>query len=415
MKRALIFLLMLPVLLTATTYSLDQLVEYGLTNSWTMRSADLTYSNALSQFRSSKWSLLPDVALNAGVTRDLSGKSAPLSSLSSNAGISINKVISLNDQEYFQYRYAKIDKDTALLQLEQSKQDYVYSVLSAYVEVLSAQRQLSSLNKNLEIQQRVWDQSKELLKLGKTTAFDVKQNEIAVMNSRISILKMKNTIETSRRELFSLVNLTDEGFDLDDLEANVQASSPSLDTEAVSDLILLHQQLKRNQLAEKQDFLDKFPRINLSYDFRRNVGGEDFDFDTYSTTHQLALTLSYPIWNFFTNKESSARTKANTRMTQFSLESKTDAVKKQYDQTITELNYLTQLDAMYEEKLSQSREQIRIGEERYRLGLIELLELDKIRTDYIEADIAYYANKYQILLKQEGLNKLAANKILGKW
>jgi outer membrane protein TolC len=80
-----------------------------------------------------------------------------------------------------------------------------------------------------------------------------------------------------------------------------------------------------------------------------------------------------------------------------------------------ELEYLLRLDELYSERLTQSREQIRIAEERYRLGMIQLLDLDKTRTDYISSDIEYYTNRYQIIQKQEAVNYLLANKILGKW
>ncbi len=415
MKKALLFLFLLPMILGAVNYSLDELIEHGLSNSWTMRSSELTYKSAVSQYQSSKWSLLPDVNLSAGVNKDFTDNSAPKSSLSSSTGISVSKTISLNDADYFQYRYAKLDKETAQLELEQGKRDYIFSVLSAYVDVLSSQKQLASLNKNLEIQTRVLDQSRTLLQLGKTTNFEVKQNEIAVMNSRISILKTQNTIETKRRELFSLVQLPDEGYDLTDLNVDTSLSAASMNIESSSELQILNQQLRRNKLVEKQGFLDNFPRVNLSYNLDRTISGEDFDFDTYHTNHGVSLTLSYPLWNYFTNKESTSRSKISSQLTLLNLENKTDNLNKQYTQMSEELNYLYQLDTMYSEKLAQSQEQIRIAEERYRLGLIELLELDKTRTEYIDADIAYNSNRYQILISQENLNKLTSQKILGKW
>jgi len=94
---------------------------------------------------------------------------------------------------------------------------------------------------------------------------------------------------------------------------------------------------------------------------------------------------------------------------------KTDELGRQYQNATQELEYLTRLDELYREKLEQSSQQIKIAEERYRLGLIELLELDKTRTDYIDADIAYNANLYQILAKQQNLNFLLSRPILGKW
>ena len=73
------------------------------------------------------------------------------------------------------------------------------------------------------------------------------------------------------------------------------------------------------------------------------------------------------------------------------------------------------MDELYQERLEQSQEQIRIAEERYRLGMIQLLELDKTRTEYIDSNIQYNANRYQIIKKQEELNHMLSQKILGKW
>jgi outer membrane protein TolC len=82
---------------------------------------------------------------------------------------------------------------------------------------------------------------------------------------------------------------------------------------------------------------------------------------------------------------------------------------------VQELQYLLRMNELYTERLAQSREQITQAEERYRLGLIELLELDKTRTDYIDANIAFNANRYQIISKQEAINNLLSQPILGKW
>jgi len=73
------------------------------------------------------------------------------------------------------------------------------------------------------------------------------------------------------------------------------------------------------------------------------------------------------------------------------------------------------MNELYSEQLAQSREQITQAEERYRLGLIELLELDKTRTNFIETDISYNNNLYSIIAKQEEINYLLSEPLLGKW
>ncbi|MDY0151763.1 MAG: TolC family protein [Candidatus Cloacimonas sp.] len=414
MKRLSFLILMLPVFLAAGVYNLDQLIEYGLKNSYSMQQNELSATSSSSSLKTAKWNLLPEAEVNANVKQDFN-PIAPQSGLSSSAGFSLSKTISLNDAAYFNYRNAFLDRQSAELRLNQGYSDYAYQVFAAYMEALTASKRRSSLQENLAIQTRVWEQSKVLLQLGKTTPFEVKQNEIAMMNSRISILQLENTISTARSKLFALVQMQDEGNELMDIEATIDKSMPEFSTSDVTELKLLEQELKHSDLSLTQSKLDNFPRVSLGYNFSRNVGGADFDFDTYTTSHGVNLSLSYSLWNHFRNTESTTRTKITKQMAMLNLEDTTDQLKRDYDIMNQELQYLVRLDDLYSEKLDQSTEQIKQAEERYRLGLIQLLELDKTRTDYIDADIAYYANRYQIIIKQEAINKLLNHKILGKW
>jgi outer membrane protein len=415
MKKLLFLLVLMPLLLVAQSYNLEQLVNYGLEHSWEMQRSSLDFENSRSSFRSSKWNLLPELRVFAGANQDFTDNAAPASDLSSSAGFSISKSISLNDPAYFQYRFAKLDLETAELNLEQERRSYVFDVFKAYLEVLSAQKRLSSLTENLRIQTRVLEQSRVLLQLGKNTSFDVKQSEIAVMNSQIQIMQLENTIESSRRTLFNLVQMPDEGLALDDVEYVAAQAVPALETDAINRLQVLEQSIGRSALSLKQARLDNFPSVSLSYDFRRTVGGQDFDFDTYSTNHGLSLSLSYSLLSPFKQREVVSRFRLNRQLAELNRNSALTQINTQYDQLSRQLSYLERLAELYREKLEQSREQIRIAEERYRLGLIELLELDKTRTEYIDADIAYNANQYQLIQTREELNLLLSRQIMGTW
>lgn len=416
MKRFIIIMLLLPIALMAAQYSLDDLIQYGLDNSWTMQRTDLNFQSSQSQLSSAKWNLLPDAGVNLSVDNNFYNRSVPpVSDLSSRVGFTVSKTISMNDPAWFNYKYASLDNSKAKLQAQRSAGTYAYQVFGAYLEVLSAQKQLASLTENLGIQTRVWDQSKVMLQLGKTTPFDVKQNEIAVMNSRISIIKLENTIATFRAQLFGLVQMRDEGFELADLEPGADFIVPELNTDQIVEVKLLEADIKRSELGLTQDFLDYFPRVSLAYNFSRGISGEDFDFDRYSTSHTLSLNLSYSLWNQLKQKQIHKRSRITQKLAEVTLMDKKDEINRQYEISAQELAYLIRLDELYSEKLTQSGEQIRIAEERYRLGLIQLLELDKTRTDYIDASIAYHSNRYQIIAKQEALNYLLSNKILGKW
>ena len=414
MKVITVILMLLPLLLAAQSYTLEELITYGLENSFSVQKSALSYQSSKSTLNTSKWNLLPDASVSGGIKKDFD-PAVNTDDVTSSAGLSIGKTISLNDAAYFNYLYASLDTKTANMKLEQTRRAYADEVFSAYLKVLSSQKQRSSLEENLQIQTRVWEQSKILLQLGKTTPFEVKQNEIAVLNSNISLMKLDNTIANARKELFALVQMQDENYPLTELELNIQKEIPAFNTEKNADLNILNQELKRLNLQLKQNKLDDFPRLNLAYNFDRSVSGADFDFDRYNTNHGISLTLSYPLFNIGENAESRTRTKISRQLSQVAIEEKKDQLQRDYDSALRELQYLKRMNELYSEQLAQSREQITQAEERYRLGLIELLELDKTRTNYIETDISYNTNLYSIIAKQEEINYLLSEPVLGKW
>lgn len=414
MKVITVIIMLLPLLLAAQSYTLEELITYGLENSFSVQKSYLSSQSSQSMLNTSKWNLLPDASVNGGIKKDFD-PAVETDDVTSSAGFSLSKTISLNDAAYFNYLYASLDTKTANMQLEQTRKTYAYNVFSAYLKVLSSQKQRSSLEENLQIQTRVWEQSKILLQLGKTTPFEVKQNEIAVLNSNISLMQLDNTIANARKELFALVQMQDESYPLTELELNIRKEIPEFRTDKNIDINILYQELNRLNLQLKQNKLDDFPRLNLAYNLDRSVSGADFDFDRYNTNHGISLTLSYPLFNIFENSESRTRTKISRQLSQVSMEEKKDQLQRDYDSALRELQYLKRMNELYSEQLAQSREQITQAEERYRLGLIELLELDKTRTNFIETDISYNNNLYSIIAKQEEINYLLSEPLLGKW
>lgn len=414
MKVITVIIMLLPLLLAAQSYTLEELITYGLENSFSVQKSYLSSQSSQSMLNTSKWNLLPDAFVNGGIKKDFD-TAVETDDVTSSAGFSLSKTISLNDAAYFNYLYASLDTKTANMQLEQTRKTYAYNVFSAYLKVLSSQKQRSSLEENLQIQTRVWEQSKILLQLGKTTPFEVKQNEIAVLNSNISLMQLDNTIANARKELFALVQMQDESYPLTELELNIRKEIPEFRTDKNIDINILNQELNRLNLQLKQNKLDDFPRFNLAYNLDRSVSGADFDFDRYNTNHGISLTLSYPLFNIFENSESRTRTKISRQLSQVTMGKKKDQLQRDYDSALRELQYLKRMNELYSEQLAQSREQITQAEERYRLGLIELLELDKTRTNFIETDISYNNNLYSIIAKQEEINYLLSEPLLGKW
>jgi len=417
MKRTILILILLPVIMQAQVYTLDGLIETGLKNSTALQRSEIAYQSAVSQRNTAKWNLLPEVNLGFNADNRLYSRNDLLAQddFTTSLGVTVSKSISLNDFNWFQYRYTTLERQTAEIRRQSSSGDFAYQVFLIYIDILSAEKQLRSLEESYNIQNRIWEQSSTLWRLGKLTEFDVKQNEIAVMNTEIAILRLQNGIDKSRQQLFSLILIQDEGYPLADLDIKPNRDIPVLDFDQVGSIRLLRQELKRHEIMQQQVMLDNFPRITLSYNLSRSASGGSFDFDTYNTNHGIGLSLSYSLWNHFRNSESAKRDKLSRKLVELNLQDKVDEIDREYSILARELDYLRQLDTLYHNKLEQTRIQIRKAEERYRLGMITQLELDETRAGYIDSDIEYHTNRYQMLARQEALNHLLSNQILGKW
>jgi outer membrane protein TolC len=79
------------------------------------------------------------------------------------------------------------------------------------------------------------------------------------------------------------------------------------------------------------------------------------------------------------------------------------------------LNFLHRSKDLYERKLAQSSENLSVSTEKYNLGLIDLIELDRSRISNLQARISLNQNYYNILKKQEQLNQLLSAPIMNRW
>ena len=70
MKVITVILMLLPLLLAAQSYTLEELISFGLENSFSVQKSSLSYQSSRSMLNTSKWNLLPDASVTGGVNKD---------------------------------------------------------------------------------------------------------------------------------------------------------------------------------------------------------------------------------------------------------------------------------------------------------------------------------------------------------
>ncbi len=423
MKRIAFIIAMglLLISLRAEGYKLEELIESGMSKASSIIRSEINRDNAESSHVSSYLSFLPEI----GATYNRSGNETNnIYTNSEGSSYYVSKSVSLNEGDYFQFRNTLIDTEVADINYEIAKKELAYNIIESYLNILQTQKELEIQQENLALQERVLAEIVIQAKQGRKTSLDLNQAEIDKIDSEIQIENLTNSLVNMRANLFNLIRVEDSGASFSDVTLNIIETSNLPEFEEIEadgkgnplSFQADYLNLKSMKINEWQYKLNFFPSINLTASYNQtSVADEPFEYDETGESYSITLSASYSLWNLLNQNENYRRYKNSMKLTELNIEDNINSHKTQYDQLIRNLEYLHKAKGLYERKVAQSSENLTIANEKYTLGLIDLVELDRSRISNLQSRISQNDNYYSILKTQEQLNKLLSLPIMGRW
>ena len=411
MKKILFILIILPALVFAQEYTLEQLIETGLEKSYDIQSEIASNKNSASYLRSSLYGALPSVSISAQKDKYLDAIDPEWNA---NASLSISKSIFLNEPTYYNIHTSILDKKNADLSLDEKRKQIAYYIFSGYLSVLESQKILGIQEKNLELQHKIFNQVKVQYDAGEKSLLELKQSEISLIDYEIAVNEAENSLFKTRKDLFSYLNMTDEGYDF--VEPEFTISDEKFSFQSNNALLQKKNSLTSSKVRLVQTMMDFLPSFTLSYSVSHNDDNDINAYDEYlRTNNKLSITASYDIFNLLEKGEAYSRSKRNLRVQKIDFETS----KRDYTIELTnlenDLKTLNRSYTLYSDKLKLAEENLNMAQEQYRLGMISLLDMDRAKIDHQNAQLSYNNHHYNLLRKQEEINLLLSSKILGKW
>lgn len=410
MKKAItsiILILAVTGILFSENYTLEDLIEKGLEKSYGIANAETSLENSRSSFRSSLFGLLPNSSVNynnvnsESVIPGSNGKSER--QWIESAGFSISKTISLNEPSYYNIRSSIFTLKNSELSYIESRKEIAYTVFSRYLNVLEAQKSLVINQENLALQTRIHDQIRVQYETGEKSLLDLKQSEINLIDYEIAVNESENSLVQQRRDLFTYINMEDQGNFLAEPELTENELQTDLEFVVNNELLQKQNSLKTSRLYLFQRFMDFFPTINLSYSYSGNSPGEDiYEFSDYSDSYTISLTASYDIFNIFDKRENYVTNRRNLQLQELDYDLSVKGLNDDIANLRNDILTLKHSKNLYETKLELASENLEMAQEQYRLGIISLLDLDRAQIDYQDAQLSYNNKYYNLMRKQEG-------------
>jgi outer membrane protein len=272
-----------------------------------------------------------------------------------------------------------------------------YNFVRAKMLLVVAEESLDQAKQNLE-------RSEALLEVGSATRADVLKARVRHSNTRLSLIRARNAVEFAREDLISVLSMRGEQevdvdtmmvirFEEPDPEAEIR-----LALENRPDLRSLELSKSAAQTSVAAAKSGWWPSIGAGFNYgwsdREMAENLNFFKDEYSWS--IGASVSFNLFDRFLTNSNVGMARADLRRAEYSLEkAKIDAI-KEVKNLVFIMNEAKERIIVASETVEQANEDMRLAEERYRVGAGTMLEtidaqvaLTQAKADVIEAKCDY--------------------------
>jgi len=410
-----IALILLPLVCMAEQYMLEDLVNVGLEKSFDIQQEVVNKQNSTSIFRSSIYNLFPTLNIGMDRRKYYDQILEPNETDWNDSGyLTVSKSFFLNDPSYYNIHTSINGMKSANSSMDEMKKQIAYYVFAKYLYVLELQETLDIQKKNLKLQNKIHQQIQVQYDTGNKSLLELKQSEVSLIDYEIAVNEAANSLSNARKDLFSYLNIDDEGYEF--VEPGIEVN---LEKQEFVNNNLLKQKLyslKTNKLLHIQTTMDLLPTFSIGYSLAHNDPDDIYAYSDYTRDSQsLTLSASWNIFGIMDNVESIIRSKRNLKIQKMDYEKSKKDYNLQLVSLYDDLETLKRSFDLYDDKLKLAEENLNMAQEHFRMGMISLLDLDRSKIDFQNTQLAQIQNNYQLMKKQEEINLLISAKILGKW
>jgi outer membrane protein TolC len=295
-------------------------------------------------------------------------------------------------------------RDAAREELRYSKDIVTALVINKYYNLVRAKMLLIVADESMEQAKQNLERSEALLEVGSATRADVLKARVRHSNTRLTRIRTRNAVEFTREDLVSVLSVRDDSSVDVDTTMVIEFTEPDAEAEIGfalvnrSDLKSLEYSKGAAQASITAAKSGWWPSIgagfNYSWSDREMAENYNFFKDEYSWS--VGASVTFNIFDRFLTSSSVGMAKADYRRAEYRLErAKLDAI-KEVKNLVFLINEAKERILVATETVEQAQEDVRLAEERYRVGAGTMLEtidaqvaLTQAKADVIDAKCDY--------------------------
>ena len=438
-------------------WTLEECVQYAIKNNISIKQVEVDSQTALIDKRGAFGNFLPSLnasashSWNIGLNQDittglLQNQTTQFTSAGANVGIDIYRGL----QNQNNLRKANLAIIASKYQLIKMQEDVALNVANAFLQVLFNKENLKVQKVQLEINEKQYNRSEELVKAGSIPRGDLLDVKATVALNNQNVIVAENALLISRLSLAQLLQLKDfQNFDVvDDTDANdennILLQSPSvIYQKALENKIELKIAQTNLEISEKnvaiaqgafQPTLQGFYSFNsrvaysdrvagvvpnttnptsvvgfvegtnqnvLTPNFTRVLGGPAPFFDQFSDNkgQSFGIQLSVPIFNGFSVRNNVDRSKVNLEKSKIALEQQNLDLQRNVFTAFADANGALNTYKSSVVALEARQGAYNYAKEKYDVGLMNSFDFNQSQTLLTNAQSEVIRTKYDYIFK----------------
>lgn len=409
---------------TVNAFSVKQAVDYALKNAIPVKNALLDIELQKQSNRQISASALPQITGNASVIDYLSiptslipaeffggtpGTYQPIkfgTKYNGTYGGDLQQIIF--DGQVFvglKARKTSIDFFSKIAEITQEKiKENVYKI---YYQLVVGQRQIGTVNANINSTEKLLHDTKEMFKNGFSERLDIDKAQVQLNNLYTQRLKAQSQIDAGVAGLKFLMNMPQkDSLILTDTLSDEELKSNILDEnynyEDRKEFQLLGLQTKLEQFNVKRYQLSKIPTLTFDANVAQNAQRTTFDFfkggQPYYTTSFISFKLSIPLFDGGARNAKIASARLDLMKSQNSLDSLKSSIDNDVLQARINMKSSMLTIDIQKKNVELAQQVYNTTNLKYEQGLGSNQEISQAQADLVTAQNNYYNSLYDAII-----------------
>lgn len=406
-------------------WSLERCVTYAIEHNITVKQQALNVNYRENQLLQSKYSLAPNVDASLGhnfifgKSTNIDNTFSSINSQSTSIGANANVVLFNGMAKQNTIKQRNFELQSALQDLEKTKDDISLAVVSSYLEILFNKELVATTIEHIEVTKEQIEYNKKQVEAGNYARGKLLETEAQIANEELTLTNYENQLQLSLLNIMQLLELPiTDSFDIiiPEFEASLLdtglLNSKDVFNRAVSErpeILSKELALKSIEQEGKIAKAQLYPSLSAfaSYNNFYNNQYVDITGDKMTLSKQfelngqnvIGLSVRVPIFNGLSTQTNVKNSQINYENSRYQLQIEKNNLEKEIQQV--HLNAVAAMKKYYssEKAVHNTQEAFRYVEEKFNLGIVTPLEYNDSKDKVTNAESSFIQAKYEYIFR----------------